>query len=169
MPTRSIVRRRVSTTCLAILLAAGCASQRVADEWAEDGPSKAAVHAVRAHKLKNIMRELDYLRSQRLPQELATDTTDAERIDDIRAAADSLAYAAEDIPSVLSEVRLSKEDENLFYRLAEQLNERSLHLRDSAGAQPATLDAAFEGVVSTCNACHSRFRVMPAANIGPDE
>jgi len=114
MGTRLIRCRYVGVTCLLVLLGAGCASRRTGDEWSAGGTSKAAVHAARAHKLKKIMRELDYLRSQRLPQELDTSASDAERIDDIRTAADSLAHAAEDIPSVLREVRLSKEDEDVF-------------------------------------------------------
>jgi cytochrome c556 len=88
-----------------------------------------------------------------------------QRIDDLRATVDSLAHAAEDIPSVSSEVGLSESDEELFYQFAEQLNASALDLRDTASVAPAMLNAAFASVVSTCDACHSRFRVMPAANI----
>jgi cytochrome c556 len=149
---------------LALLLATGCSTRAAGEAAAKGRKSDAAVHAVRAEKLRKIMAELDYLRSQRLPQELDVGAGRAARIDDIRTAADSLAHAAEDIPSVLSEVRLSKSDEDLFYQLAEQLNARALELRDRAAeTDPAVIDAAFAGVVSTCDACHSRFRVMPAA------
>jgi cytochrome c556 len=155
---------------LALLLTVGCTPRNAGDESPERRKSGATTHAVRARKLKKIMAELDYLRSQRLPQELDSDAGRAERIDDIRAAADSLAHAAEDIPSVLSEVRLSKSDEDLFYQLAEQLNARALELRDRASeADPAVLESAFAAVASTCDACHSRFRVMPAANTQPEK
>lgn len=150
-----------------LLTSCGCAPRRSSEQSLAEKPPNASVHAVRARKLTKIMRELDYLRSQRLPQEIGAPSTHEQRIDDIRTAADSLAHAAEDIPSVLTVVRLSKSDEDLFYELAEQLNARALYLRDNAASDPATLDAAFADVVSTCNACHSRFRVMPAANIEP--
>lgn len=169
--------RRIAIACrnagvmgLALVWAVGCAASAGHDGLAERTYSSAAIHAVRAQKLRKIMAELDYLRSQRLPQELDADAGRAARIDDIRTAANSLAHAAEDIPSVLNEVRLSKADEDSFYQLAEQLNARALELRDVAGeADPAALDAAFAGVVSTCDACHSRFRVMPAANTTIDD
>jgi len=166
----ALARRRAGLIGLALLVTVGCTPRNAGDESPERQSSDAATHAVRARKLKKIMAELDYLRSQRLPQELDSDATRAERIGDIRTAADSLAHAAEDIPSVLSEVRLSKSDEDLFYRLAEQLNARALELRDRAGeADPAVLASAFAAVTSTCDACHSRFRVMPAANTPPEE
>lgn len=170
MKWTALARRRAGLIGLALLVTVGCTPRNAGDESPERQSSDAATHAVRARKLKKIMAELDYLRSQRLPQELDSDATRAERIGDIRTAADSLAHAAEDIPSVLSEVRLSKSDEDLFYQLAEQLNARALELRDRAGeADPAVLASAFAAVTSTCDACHSRFRVMPAANTPPEE
>jgi len=166
MRMAAIVRRCAGVIGLVLLLTVGCAPNGAMDESPAGRRTDAATHAVRARKLKKIMAEIDYLRSQRLPQELDTDSDRADRIDDIRTAADSLAHAAEDIPSVLSEVQLSQSDEDLFYQLAEQLNVRALEMRDrAADADPAVLDAAFSRVVSTCNACHSRFRVMPAASI----
>jgi cytochrome c556 len=165
MRTIMLARRRAGVVVLVLVVAIGCASHDRVDDAAERKRPDAAAHAVRARKLKKIMAELDYLRTQRLPQELDADASRAARIDDIRTAADSLAHAAEDIPSVLSEVHLSQSDEDLFYRLAEQLNARALELRDRAGsADTPALDEAFASVVSTCDACHSRFRVMPAAN-----
>ena len=156
---------RAGVIGVALLIAIGCASRDRVDNALEGQRPDARTHAVRARKLKKIMAELDYLRSQRLPQELDADAGRAARIDDIRTTADSLAHAAEAIPSVLTEVHLSQSDEDLFYQLAEQLNARALELRDrAADADPAAIDAAFAGVVSTCDACHSRFRVMPAAN-----
>jgi cytochrome c556 len=170
MQKTTLARRRAGAIGMAILLTIGCAARDGVDESSERGRSGTATHAVRARKLKKIMAEIDYLRSQRLPQELDTEAGRAARIDDIRTTADSLAHAAEDIPSVLSEVRLSKSDEDMFYQLAEQLNARALELRDKAAiADPAERDAAFAAVVSTCDACHSRFRVMPAASTPSDE
>lgn len=170
MKWTALARRRAGLIGLALLVTVGCTPRNAGDESPERPRSDAATHAVRARKLKKIMAELDYLRSERLPQELDAGTGRAERIDDIRTAADSLAHAAEDIPSVLSEVQLSKSDEDLFFQLAEQLNARALELRDRAAeADPAVLESAFAAVASTCDACHSRFRVMPAANTQPEE
>lgn len=170
MQTTALARRRAGVIGMVLLLTIGCTPRGAVDESPDRGRPGAATHAVRARKLKKIMAELDYLRSQRLPQELDTDSDRAARIDDIRTTADSLAHAAEDIPSVLTEVQLSRSDQDLFYQLAEQLNARALELRDrAADADPAVIDAAFASVVSTCDACHSRFRVMPAANTPGEE
>ena len=77
---------------------------------------------------------------------------------------------AEDFPSVLSEVRLSRDDEDLFYELSERLGVAALDLRDKAASEdPTEIEGAFEAVISTCDACHSRFRVMPAADAEPVE
>ena len=134
MQTSVLMCRQAGVVAVMIALAVGCTPRgALIDESPGQAPSSASVHAVRARKLKKIMAELDYLRSQRLPQEIDTARDQVRRIDDIRTAADSLAHAAEDIPSVLSEVRLSRSDEDLFYQLAEQLNVRALQLRDEAG------------------------------------
>jgi cytochrome c556 len=147
------------------MMAIGCSPNAASDATPDSQKPGPASHAVRARKLKKIMAELDYLRSQRLPQELDAESDRAARVDDIRAAAEALASAAEDIPSVLTEVKLPHADEDLFYELAERLGAAALELRDQASSDdPAAIDRAFEGVASTCNACHSRFRVMPAAN-----
>ena len=162
--------RRVALISLALVVTVGCSPRAGTDESPDRKNLAATSHAVRARKLKKIMAELDYLRTQRLPQELDAESNRAARFDDVRAAAQSLAHAAEDIPSVLTEVKLSSADEELFYSLAERLNLAALELRDQAASgDPVAVNRAFEGVVSTCNACHSRFRVMPATNAKPME
>jgi cytochrome c556 len=159
------MRRFGALFLVAGLFAAACAATPPADPGGgakRVGP--AANHAVRAQKLRTIMAELDQLRSRRIPQELDTQPGQAAHLDDVRAAAEALAYAAADIPAVLTEVRLTREDEDLFYSLAERLGVAALELRDRAiGDDMTAIHAAFDDIVASCDACHRRFRVMPAA------
>lgn len=152
---------------LALVAALGC-SPHADREALERQKPDAASHAVRSQALRKIMADLDDIRSKRLPQEMDARSGLAAHVDDIRSTAQSLALAAESIPSVLTEVHLSPSEEALFHQLAERLRVAALQLRDQAStADPAAIARAFEDVVSACNACHSRFRVMPAAGAMP--
>lgn len=147
------------------LVMIGCSSGSTPGPDGDENLAPSAHHAVRAAKLRTLMDDLDAVRTQQVPKEPGARAAQADRI---RGAAEALAYTAADIPSVLVEVNLPPEEESAFYAMAERLNAAALELRDVAGSGDSReMEAAFADVVSSCDACHSRFRVLPAAHSDP--
>jgi len=122
-----------------------------------------ALHAVRSHRLRQAMEELDHLAVDRMPQEL---DVQERRSREVARLAASLADAADKIPSAASEYGLSEEEQRIFSNLTEKLRYDAHELQSAAerNQPPEQLDNILERLVATCNACHSAFRNLPPVN-----
>jgi hypothetical protein len=121
-------------------------------------------HAIYAAHLREMMSELDYLATSRLPEELESDAKRDERLEEIGDTAEALAYTAADLVDVLDEVRMSDGDSAYFRELAGRLRVDALMLQDEAKhgeIEPAK--AVLSRITSTCDACHTAFRIIPEA------
>lgn len=124
-------------------------------------------HAVHSDRLLKLMAELRHLTYSRLPQELEQGAVTEARIEEIRWIASGMSSAAELIPNILDDVELGPEQRAEFRLLAEDLA-RKCRTFEAVTATLSTdrarsadgLVAEFSEVLDTCDACHSRFRVL---------
>jgi cytochrome c556 len=157
-------RARIGVVALVTVL--GCVALR-AERHADETRRPAAVHAVRAERLREVMAELDRAVGERLPQELDAGAARALRAGEAESAADALAAAAAAIPSALEGVRIADDDARRFRELAGRLHADALALREHLrrGERDAARQS-LERMRATCETCHTAFRVLPAPRFG---
>ncbi len=125
-----------------------------------------ALHAVHSDRLRVIMFELARKSHANMPQELDVEKQRVERFREVEAAARLIAETAHHIPDVLEEVELSEAHESLFRNLAEQLRTEAMECEKQARHRDAiALNESIGLLHTTCNACHSAFRVLPAVEL----
>jgi hypothetical protein len=145
---------------LALVLVCACSAARsIPDEPSGPAAESATLHAVHSARLREIMRQLDRLTSDRLPQEMDVRPERDRRLSELAATADAMAGAAERIPGAAGRVALDAPHRGLFPMLAEILRDQALELRQRAGADdPRGAETVLEQITVTCNACHALFR-----------
>lgn len=141
----------------AVFACAGPASWRYQE--ALDAAPPAATHALHDERLRDLMRDLERLRTERLPQAFDVHGAQQRRIRDLVAAARALSASAARIPSALPEA-LEAEDRQAFRALAGQLQ----HLADDLAEQAPALSVPQQrerlfAIDATCSDCHRRFRI----------
>ena len=123
---------------------------------------KPALHAIHSQRLADVMRHLDDLALERLPQELDPHTERERQMDEIEEIAVSLARTCEHIADALSENDMSAADHELYLILASRLGDQAGQLGDCAAEREVVrVEEAMEQMTATCNACHSLFREVP--------
>ncbi|MBW2269315.1 MAG: cytochrome c [Deltaproteobacteria bacterium] len=156
------MRRALGTALLlAACIGAGCggpAQLRYEQEVAHAPQS--AEHAVHGRRLAQLMRELDRLRRERLPQAIDLRAEETRKAGEIARVASAMAEAADRIPEAASDVGLAGEEREAFTALAESLARRSRRLADDAGNISATaVQVRLRTIETDCEACHQRFRI----------
>jgi cytochrome c556 len=123
------------------------------------------VHAVQSAKLREAMRGLEEIATQRLPDRIDEKGHRQSELREVARLADELARGAAEIPDSLAANPLPADDERRFRELAEQLVRDSFALRDRAilGEVGSVRDET-EQLLATCNACHAMARVTPTAH-----
>lgn len=130
--------------------------QRLADT------RKPALHAVRKERLRELMADMNRLAMERLPQEMDVSSQRARDARELAAVAEALADDAKAIPAVLADVRMSEEDRRVFISYADKLADEAVDLaRLARAASLRNAQAKMDEMVTTCNACHSAFRILP--------
>ncbi len=130
------------------------------DEANETPP---AVHAVESARLEETMHQLNQFADVRLPQELEAASSEEQRAQ-VKSVALALSDSARDIAAVLTEVALSEEHRTEFTSIADRLQGHARSLHEQAGTLTVSeMKQHLEGIRTTCQDCHQRFRVMPAA------
>lgn len=127
-------------------------------------------HAVHNERLEELMRGLDRLMSERLPQSMDLSGGRDMRLGEIAAVARSLADSADLIAETAGELGLEGEEEAAFLQLASELRARAsqLGLAD-ASLSPSELRDRIQSVQQTCQACHGRFGVEGALSSSSDD
>jgi cytochrome c556 len=133
------------------------------EEALEQTPEPAA-HAVHGERLAVLMRELDRLRSERLPKPLDLREAEDRQAREVSRVAQAMAESAAQIPNAepadltagarADFAALAESLQRLCARLAEEAPRLSA---DQRREQLAEIDA-------TCDGCHSRFRIPGIAH-----
>ena len=158
---RALLAVGVVAVCIPLLLTA-CESRKSQYHMKLDNTSNAALHAVHAERLEQLMRTIENLRSESLPPEYETEAYRNRKKDEMVAAAQELADTAHKIPEVLPEGELDEDEHKYMMELIRDLEEGALELKKQA--EKRNIDgmyAAGDRIIATCNACHTAFRLQP--------
>lgn len=145
-----------------LLVALACAPARVRYEERLEDTAPAAAHGVHAQRLVEVMRSLDRLTEERLPQAMDADWEREQRVAEIASVAGAIAASARQIHTA-SDVRgLSHAEQRVFAGRALALEQRADALaRDAATLTPEEIDLRVKELRESCAACHARFRDAP--------
>ena len=160
-PTLYVVcQAAISAGCL---FAPGCAAENQGSyesQLADTG--RPALHAVHEERLREIMADLSRLTFEHMPQEMNVDAQQKRDAVRLATVADLLARDAKAIPLVLEDVRMASEDRRLFNSYADKLHIEAKEIASLARERSFDeVKVKLDEMVTTCNACHSAFRVIP--------
>jgi len=152
--------RVLAASLVLALAAAGCAPPaRIRYEERLEEVAAPAEHAVHSERLQEIMRGLDRLSRQRLPQSFDVEAERRRRAAEVVEHALAMAESASRIAEAVPKAELEDPRRAAFEERARTLRERSLEL---AGEAPrlsaAEMHMRLAAIRDTCNDCHERFR-----------
>lgn len=125
-------------------------------------PKTAQIHALHSEKLRQVMRNLQGLAHDRLPQELDVQDQRGRYFEEISGAADAMANAAGELPEIVPELGLTGDALGIFLKMAARLQSRALALgRHAAEKNLKETALALEEIKKTCEACHSLYHANP--------
>lgn len=143
----------------------GCVpNDRASYELRLEDTGEPALHALREERLREIMADLNRLTFETMPQEMNNHAQRDRDFVRLAEVADCLAQDAKAIPLILKDVRIASEDRHVFDSYAKKLHEEATGLAELA--RNRSLDALktkMDEMITTCNACHSAFRILPRA------
>jgi cytochrome c5 len=135
------------------------------EEQLDRTPAPAA-HAVHSERLAELMRSLDRLRDERLPQAMEVGVERRRRAEALREVALGMARSAARIPDA-APAALDAPERAEFDALASELEQRAQGVADAAPRDPtAALEERVRALEATCDRCHARFRVPLAPRRG---
>lgn len=168
--SRSLHRPLLGAAAITGLVAAmwnlnGCSlNDRASYELRLEDTGKPALHALRKERLREIMADLNRLTFETMPQEMNHHVQRNRDFVRLAEVADHLAQDAQAIPLILQDVRMSSEDRHVFNSYAKKLHEEATGLAELArGRSLDGLKTGMDEMITTCNACHSAFRILPKA------
>lgn len=153
-------RRLLAAALLVALACARSGQERYEEALSRTGP--AARHAVHAARLAELMRGLERLTDDRLPQALDVAAAREQRAEAIREVALGVASSARGIPDAVGdlETQLDPPSQAAFVALSEELGARASALaEDVPGPSETSLEGRVAELHAVCDACHERFRV----------
>jgi cytochrome c556 len=159
-----LARAGLVATSLLLASALGCGAPAWVryEEELERTPAPAE-HAVHSDRLASLMRGLDRLHGERLPQAMDVGIERERRAEAVRAAALGIARSAARIPDA-APASLDAAQRAEFEALARELEHRSLEVADAAPRVSSNeLDARLRSLETTCRRCHARFRLPEAS------
>jgi cytochrome c556 len=144
---------------LLLVLAAGLVSAEGpgSPELAPD--TRTLLDAIHSSRLRDIMSRLNRLSYERGYTELELDRMRAENVEALVDAALQLSQAAERLPDIAENTHLAPEERITFSAMARQLYQQTLALQDDLNqGRYSELQAGYQQLRYTCNACHNLFR-----------
>lgn len=163
----AIARRHVGLGLMAIGLQAWLftSCQRTPREEYEqrvDEAGQPLQHAIHSERLTEIMKGLERLNGEKLPQEVDPEPVQQRRIAEIIEVAGAMEESAAHIPDVLGDVELSKERRSQFVAMADELGALSRELKEKGkDLNVAEINAEMEKIRGVCQSCHQKFRILP--------
>jgi hypothetical protein len=149
---------------LTVAGAAACSNGPSAPQRAEQAP-RPSLHGIHSDELQVAMRELDAQASNRIFAQLYTGNRPMVELREVATAADAIADSAAHIPDALTHIELTEEERQAFLGLADTLRVEAAQLSSDARHNDlARARAALQRMTATCNACHTAFRISPAAS-----
>jgi cytochrome c556 len=153
------MRRATPSGALATLLIACAPSAQVRYEERVQAAPPAAIHAVHAERMAELMRGLERLSADRLPKAMDPQQEREWRVREVESAADGIADSAARIPGVAPESMRNGTDARTFRENAAVLELRARSLADEADTlTPEELRVRAEELQEACIACHRDFR-----------
>jgi len=155
------VTRRIARLLLAALLAAsacGLPAQLRYEERLDQTPVPAR-HAVHSERLQELMRGLERLSSERLPQAMNLEVARQRQAGEIAEVARAIAVTARQIPVEAAGVELGASEREQLERAAGLLIERAERLgRNGATLTPQQLRVEVDAIEASCDGCHRQFQ-----------
>lgn len=142
------------------LLTSGCGgpAQLRYEESVERTPAS-AVHAVHEERLRQLMRDLDRLRDERLPKAMDVEVERQRQARELERVARAMAESATRIAAA-APPGLDPAEQREFRALALTLQRRSEALADDAQRlTPAQRRERLVEIDATCGQCHARLRI----------
>jgi len=153
------------TLLLAACLIAACASNSKPEPKAElKNMGDADVHAVSDPMIRTVMQNM---KSKAIDNEELFFKSEDEKEKYFREAfdvANSVQASADFITGIGERLQLTHQEQLEFSRLASTLSQQAGEVRKQAISEKANaVRNKMNQMIATCNSCHDRFRVMPAA------
>jgi cytochrome c556 len=156
-------RERRAVLALALVAAAACqrpAAIRYEQELEATPPP--AEHAVHGARLRELMRGLDRLARERLPQAMDLRAERARRLAGVADVAGAMADSAARIDTASAEIEIDAARRGALLALAADLERDARALaQDAPRLGDEALRARVAALEATCDACHRRFRPEP--------
>ncbi len=106
---------------------------------------------------------------ERMPQELEPGSAGKAKSRDIARIAESLAESSRQIPGALEQVRMGGEDRRVYAALAAKLHDEAAELAKLAKRTDVPgMRTKLDEIITTCNACHNSFRILPVVEAAPE-
>jgi cytochrome c556 len=156
----SVVAAVVAVVVVAWMTSLACSGPALwrYEETLEQTPVT-STHAVHDRRLAELMRKLEGLREERLPQALDVRTEEAKQAREIARVARAMARSASTLPGA-APPELDATARAEFGALAASLERSCEQLADGAvRSTPEQLRARLAEIDATCDRCHSRFRI----------
>ncbi len=149
----------IAGLALLVALPASCTTSQERYERRLANTGKPALHSIQSERLRHLM---DRMRYDPLPQEMDTVSERDRRMRETAEVAGAMAEAARSIPDAIQGVQIDESERSTFLALARKLEEQSRELQDYARRSDVNgASRSLERVQSTCNACHTLFRIEP--------
>lgn len=150
----------ISLICLVpalCLTAIGNAEDTMLDPSAGNG--KAVLRSLQHEDIRWIMGRLYTLSYEREFTELELDRMREKNLEALADAAADLVKIADRLPGLFPDEQLSDEDQVTFRAMANQLQDETLHLLDTASTSSySERKTGYRELEKTCMACHNLFR-----------
>lgn len=153
---RNLLSVAILAVAIAAVLSFSCTQSTPA---ARDGAAAGPPHAVHSADLQAAMRNINQRSQEDIAAELYTGNPTNPNMDDVAKSADAIAGVANNIPSLVAASQMDSADRAEIGRLASQLRESAVDLRNKARENNlAGVRSAMDRVNTTCTECHTRFR-----------
>ncbi len=159
-PRRSLAALLLPVLGLSALLIAG--SCRQTKDVTPVGDDETQKHVIHSERLVGVMRGLQSMANERLPQELEVQSERERKIAHVKNVAKHMVSSARNLPKIMKEVNLPDDAKGKFLELATQLEQQSAALEGEASKLTiAQIRERVDTIRVTCSLCHSSFRELP--------
>jgi cytochrome c556 len=145
---------------LVVAVGMGCRQTEPRTTTISPGASdEAALHAIQSEELKSLMRQIQALDVEFMPQELDSVREREVYLENSAATALAMAQAASRLPEIITRVSMDESEREVFLVYADRLRRQSEDLGTQAQrGDEYGVRSSMSAIASTCVACHALFR-----------